>query len=157
MRASPLALTQRQTAAAQGRVQIEESRRERREQWRAEARSLWEQRRHDALFVLGIGLYWGEGRKCQSPPRLSLTNSDVHMLRVWLRWCQRFLPDVPLRYELQIHDTCVIEDAISFWKEQLGIEVTTVLVAVSSASKRRRNTLPNGTLTVRVGRGSAEW
>jgi len=86
-----------------------------------------------------------------------LTNSDVHLLQVWLRWCQRFLPGVPLYYELHIHDNCAVEAAKLFWKQQLSIEVQTILVAVSSASNRRRNTLSAGTLTVRVGRGSVEW
>jgi len=157
MHSSPLAHAHRQRAADRGRAQIEENRRQRRELWLAEACSLWKQWRHDPLFILGVGLYWGEGRKCQSPPRLSLTNSDVHLLQVWLRWCQRFLPGVPLYYELHIHDNCAVEAAKLFWKQQLSIEVQTILVAVSSASNRRRNTLSAGTLTVRVGRGSVEW
>jgi hypothetical protein len=136
---------------------IMENRQRRRAAWRAEARILWEQWRHDPLFILGVALYWGEGTKCSTAPRLALTNTDVAMLRVWLRWCGRFMPGVPLDYSLVIHDTADVARARRFWKEALGVDVQVVSVAVSSASKRKRNSLPNGTLKVRVGRGSVEW
>jgi hypothetical protein len=136
---------------------IMENRRHRREQWRAEAKALWEQWRTDPLFTLGVALYWGEGTKCSTAPRLALTNSDVDMLRVWLRWCCNFMPGVPLDYSLVIHDTADVAQARHFWKEALGVDVHVVTVAVSVASKRKRNSLPHGTLKVRVGRGSVEW
>ena len=79
------------------------------------------------------------------------------MLRVWLPWCARFMPGVSLYYALGIHDSCDVGAALQFWKDQLGIDVHIVSVAVSSASKRKRSTLPNGTLQVRVARGSLEW
>jgi hypothetical protein len=140
-----------------GVLKIMENRKNRREQWRVEARALWELWRGDPFFILGVALYWGEGKKCATAPRLELTNSDVNMLRVWLRWCRRFLRDVPLYYALGLHDSCDVGAALQFWKNQLGVDVNIVSVAVSSASKRKRNTLPNGTLQVRVGRGSVEW
>ena len=118
---------------------------------------MWKQWREDPLFILGVALYWGEGRKCTTPPRLELTNSDVNMLRVWLRWCRRFIPDCSLAYSLGIHDNSDIGGALQFWKVHLGIDVHVVSFAVSSASKRKRRTLPNGTLQVRVARGSLEW
>jgi hypothetical protein len=79
-------------------------RRQRREQWAAEAVPLWEQWRQDPLFLFGVALYWGEGatvsRDRQCPSRqLSQSNSDPALLRVWLRWCGRFLPGVPLHCE----------------------------------------------------------
>jgi hypothetical protein len=133
--------------------------RRRREQWAAEAIHLWEQWRHDPLFLLGVGLYWGEGNKVQKPSgsKMGLSNSDPGLLRVWLRWCRRWLPNVPLRYDLSIHEGCDVEAARHFWKRELGVAVNSVSVAVSRASKHKRNTLPNGTLQVRVGRGSVEW
>jgi hypothetical protein len=157
MNFSQLGLEQCRKNAARGRAKIMENRQKRRERWRAEARVLWEQWRCDSFFLLGIGLYWGEGRKTLRMPVLSLSNSDVKLLRVWLRWCQRFLPDVPLYCFLGIHDSCDVEAARDFWRSELGIEVKAVCVAVSSASKRKRNTLPHGTLTIRVGRGGVEW
>jgi hypothetical protein len=133
--------------------------RQRREKWRAEAVLVWEQLRHDPFFLLGIGLYWGEGGKVRwgSSARLALSNSDPGLLRVWVGWCRRYLPDVPVYSELTVHDTCNVEGARQFWERVLNIPVTSVTIAVSVASKRKRNSLPNGTLKVRVGRGSVEW
>jgi hypothetical protein len=87
MPSSDLVLAQRRQAASRGRAQIEANRKRRRERWQAEAKALWEQWHCDPFFILGVALYWGEGTKSAKPccSRLALTNSDVNMLRVWLR------------------------------------------------------------------------
>jgi hypothetical protein len=157
MPSSELALAQRRQSVHLARAQVEENRRRRRQCWQAEARLFWEQWRSDPLFLLGIGLYWGEGRKTPRDPSLRISNSDKRLLRVWLAWCQRFMPGVPLRYELNLHANCDASAARRYWEEHLGIKITYTWVAVSMASKRKRNTLPNGTLNIRVGRGSLEW
>ena len=139
------------------RSKLEEIRQKRKEDWHDEARLLWEKWRTDPLFLLGIGLYWGEGSKSSKCPSLRLSNSDVTLQRIWLDWCRRFLPGVPLASALNLHPNCDPEAARRFWEEQLDIKIGYVWVSVSSASKRSRNTLPNGTLNIRVGRGSLEW
>jgi hypothetical protein len=157
MPSSPLALAQRQAAASRGRARIMENRRRRNERWRIEALSLWEKWRHDPLFMLGIGLHWGEGEKTSAGKRLALSNADVNLLHTWLAWCDRFVPGVRLNYWLCIHDTCDLEAARSFWRRELNVELTWVSLAVSRSSKRRRRTLPHGTVKVSLGRGSLEW
>jgi hypothetical protein len=64
---------------------------------------------------------------------------------------------VPLRCDLGIHEDSDIAAAKRFWKQELGVEVASVTVAVSRASKRMRHTLPHGTLRVVARRGSVEW
>ena len=157
MLCSERALTTRRQNVRYARAQVEENRRKRRQRWQAEARLLWEQWRNDPLFLLGIGLYWGEGHKSPRSSHLRLSNSDIHLLRVWVAWCQRFMPGVPLYNGLHIHNNCDADAARRFWEEQLPIKIGYVWSAVSTASKARRNTLPNGTLNIRVGRGSLEW
>ncbi len=156
MRSSPL-LAQRREAAARGRAKVVANREQRGLRWQIEARAFWEQWHDDPLFILGVALYWGEGRKSGTTYRLEISNSDADLLRVWLRWCRRFMPGAPLSHALSIHDGSDVAAALRFWKDQLGIDVNFVSVAVSSASKRKRNTLPNGTVQVRVARGSLEW
>jgi hypothetical protein len=107
--------------------------------------------------MLGVGPYWGEGEKTPSSKRLALSNADVNLLRTWLRWCDRFLPTVRLNCWLCIHDNCDLEAACAFWRRELNVEIPWVSVVVSSASKRRRRSLPHGTLKISVGRGSLEW
>ncbi len=157
MQSNLLLLAQRREAAARGRAKIVENRKRRRQRWQTEARAFWRQWREDPLFILGVALYWGEGRKSGTTYRLEISNSDVNLLQVWLRWCRRFMPGVALSCALSIHDGSDVAAALQFWKERLGIDVRFVSVAVSSASKRKRSTLPNGTLQVRVARGSLEW
>ena len=157
MRSSSLALAQRQAAASLGRAQIMANRDQRQQRWRAEALSLWEQWRHDPLFILGVGLYWGEGEKTSCNKRLALSNADPKLLRTWLRWCSRFVPGVRLNFWLCIHDNADLEEARAFWRRELNVEITWTSVAVSRASKRRRRSLPQGTVKVSLGRGSLEW
>lgn len=157
MQNSELAAAARRQNIRYATAQVEENRRQRRLCWQAEAKLLWEQWHTDPLFLLGIGLYWGEGHKSARCPRLRLSNSDLRLLRVWLAWCQRFLLGVPLRYELNLHANCDANAARRYWEEYLGIKIIYTWVAVSAASKHKRNTLPNGTLNIRVGRGSLEW
>jgi hypothetical protein len=157
MSSSELALAQRRLSVQRARAQVEENCRQRRLCWQAEARLLWEQWRTDPIFLLGVGLYWGEGHKSSRCPRLRLCNADIHLLRVWLAWCQRFLPGVPLKYQLNLHANCDPAAARRFWEEHLNIKVTSIWTAISAASRRRRNTLPNGTLNIQDCRGSLEW
>jgi hypothetical protein len=149
----------RRANAKRGRDKIMANRKERRERWRAEALSLWKKWKHDPLFLLGVGLYWGEGEKTNSSGGkcLALSNADPNLLRVWLRWCARFVPQVSLNSCLSIHDNCDLEAARAYWREELNLEIKWVSMAVSRASKRKRRTLPYGTLKIRLGRGSLEW
>ncbi len=157
MQISEIARIARRENAYRGIAQIQENRRKRREHWKTEAKQLWEQWRTDPLFLLGIGLYWGEGEKSPRAARLRISNSDVNLLRVWVAWCQRFLPGVPLYNALNLHPNCDAEAARRFWEEQLQIKISCVWVCASTAGKQRRNTLPNGTLNIRVGKGCLEW
>ena len=158
MQSSDPAPAQKRTASLKGIAKIMANRKQRRERWRAKAVSLWRKWRRDPLFVLGVGLYWGEGEKgSRSRSCLALSNADVNLLRTWLRWCARFVPGVRLNFCLSIHDNCDLEAARAFWRRELNIEITWVAMAVSRASKRKRRTLPHGTLKVRLGRGSLEW
>jgi hypothetical protein len=157
MSSEDAARAQRQAAAKRGRDKIMANRKERRERWRAEAVSLWEKWKHAPLFMLGVGLYWGEGEKTSCSKRLALSNSDPKLLHTWLRWCARFLPGVRLNSCLSIHDNCDLEAARAFWRKELNLEIKWVAMAVSRASKRKRRTLPHGTLKISLGRGSLEW
>jgi hypothetical protein len=137
--------------------QIAANRARYKEQWRSEAREAWPRLRQDPAFMLGLGLYWGEGTKSARSPRLALTNSDPGLLRAWLAWCRHVMPDVPLDYSLIIHDDAAVAAAQAFWTRELGVNVRVISIAVSRASRRRGRQLPHGTLKVRAGRGGIEW
>ncbi len=58
------------------------------EKARIYAATLWKQHGDDPLFLLGIGLYWGEGSKTD---KLSFSNSDPAMVRFMMLWLQKYL------------------------------------------------------------------
>lgn len=133
--------------------------RQRRDRWKAEAEELWKAHASDPLFALGLGLYWGEGSKTSKS--LSLVNSDPGLLRVWLRWCTAFIPNVPLRFRIQAHADVLPVSAVRFWRRELGITshiAFSVNRPTSSKGKAAKvRPLRYGVLTVTARKGSSEW
>jgi hypothetical protein len=127
------------------------------EKYKGEAKELWEKFRTQPLFILGIGLYWGEGTKATKI--LKLSNSDPLLHDVWLRWCKTYIPHVNIRADLIIHDNSNPKLAIKYWKKRLGLCCSiSVSIAVSRASQhiKAKKKLPYGTLSISAGKGSAE-
>jgi hypothetical protein len=135
----------------------------RRSEWRREAEVSWMLHHCEPLFTLGIGLYWGEGgKRWGANPhgvRLEISNSDPGLIATWLKWCQAYIPDVPLHLRLFVHDGVDHQCAKAFWRQELDWQMDIpVYTAVSTASRRTLSSgrLPNGTAAVRAGRGAAE-
>lgn len=42
----------------------------------------------EPLFVLGLGIYLGEGRKCTT---VSLSNLDIDIIKIFIKWSKRYL------------------------------------------------------------------
>lgn len=123
----------------------------------AEADSMLVKFQNDPLFNMGIGLYWGEGSK--RTPELQISNSDPALVKVWLQWLKKFAPNHAYRSSLNIHDNADKEKAVEHWRK-VGIDGgLKVYVSVSKASKRKLEIgrLPNGTISISMGKGSREW
>ncbi len=121
--------------------------------WCTEANKLWAAWSNDPLFMLGIGIYWGEGTKGM----FSVSNSDPDLLRAWLRWCRKFVPKHTLRMSLQVHPGAEVEKAKDFWEEALGLQVNSVSTAPERPGRVVRKTIPNGVLQIAIGKGNTEW
>jgi len=89
--------------------------------WRAEAAEQWTKLQNDSFFLLGLGLYWGEGHKTSG--RLELSNSDPELLKVWAAWCGRFLTDCELTASVMIHSDTDSKQALLFWETTLRLSV----------------------------------
>lgn len=136
---------------------IRKLRSDRDEKHQCEAKILWEKFKNQPLFILGIGLYWGEGTKADRV--LELSNSDPLVHDVWLRWCRTYIPHVQLRAHLSLHDNVDSNIAIKYWRERLKLNCKISLcIAISRSSKRIKayNKLLYGTLLIRARKGSAE-
>ena len=92
----------------------------------------------EALFYLGLGLYWGEGSKTESSS-LAVTNADPRMIRLMIRWfteCmqiekERFMPRIFI--SKMHHDRA--EVILDYWAQELNI---------SAAQFKRTVFLPRG-------------
>jgi hypothetical protein len=107
----------------------------------------------DAEYMLGIGLYWGEGNK-SGGCAVGLSNSDPGVIRSFLKWMHRFFRGEFERVSIQIHHHRPEADleVKGWWSEQLGIaqeDIRPSIFAVSRASKRLR-TLEFGTAHVTI-------
>lgn len=127
------------------------------QQWHIEAVDFFNAHKDETLFMLGIGLYWGEGGKAYKT--LVLTNSDPALIKVWVDWCKTYIPKVELRGGLALHKNLDCNIAKAYWQKLSSIEKIYIMIVKPVASKGRRakNILPNGTFRVVAGVGSAEW
>jgi transposase-like protein len=130
----------------------------RHEQWKQQAESEWKGLSSDPLFMIGLGIYWGEGGKSWTA---SFTNSDVGPHRLWQRWRRKFFPGVKVHWQVNIHNKERATPAVRFWRKKLAIpeaEKISPIIAVSSASRRKRpkRCLPCGTLKQSIGTGGTE-
>lgn len=127
-----------------------------------EASAAWPQLSQNPLFMLGVGIYMGEGDK--RTPCLRIANSDPGIIKVWLAWCDAFLPtDSEFVAGLLIHDNRSVPAAERYWRRVIGrrrtVRFVKTCVLISSSSKGRRDTnrCPFGTINVRLGKGSRFW
>lgn len=114
------------------------------------------------LFMLGIGLYIGEGSKTTGSIRV--TNSDPKIIRTFINWFRKIMNLQNTNFSIRIHaypDNSQ-EGLIIFWMKETGLPRSAFLKTWvdTRTDKKRKNLgkLPFGTahLTVnRVGKESA--
>lgn len=124
--------------------------------WNKEAVEFFNLHELDSLFMLGLGLYWGEGSKY--PNAFELTNSDLGVIKNWLKWLKMYLPDAGLRFTIFSHSDVSKEDAIEYWASQLEIDspIKCYLAAPKSSKGTRNGKLPYGTFRVATKKGATE-
>lgn len=99
-------------------VKQREAKRERMEIWKAQAILEFEERKNDPLFMLGLGIYWGEGSKSTGP---SMTGADVRILACWKAWLEKFAPHLGTYGGFRVHEGNDIEHARRHWA-RLGLD-----------------------------------
>ena len=125
--------------------------------WRQEASQLWTIYSKQPFFFMGLGLYWGEGAKTKA---LSISNSDPDLLRCWVAWCRKYLPE-GLRQIVRViaHADVDQQRARRFWSRVTGYPVAAHVTRINTRKKDRSPTriAIHGTARVLVGVGAAEW
>jgi len=76
------------------------------------------------LFMLGIGLYLGEGSKAIEEIRI--TNSDPLIIKIALNWFKSFLGIKPHHFRITLHSYPDIDHktAIRFWSRKTKIPIS---------------------------------
>lgn len=113
----------------------------------------------EALFYIGLGLYWGEGSKTESSS-LAVTNSDPQVIRLMSRWfieCleigkERFMPRVFISDTHRDREEIILK----FWAKELDIPSTqfrkTVFLDKGKKIYENRDSY-YGVLALRVAKG----
>jgi hypothetical protein len=106
------------------------------------------------LRIIGAALYWAEGYNA-SRSYFFFANSNPDMIKVMMRFlhecCQ--VPPEKIKCRVNIHPHLDIVKAEEYWMGISGIPKTNFnkpLLAVSRASKQKRDTLPMGTFNIGI-------
>lgn len=124
--------------------------------WRQEADQLWFSYRTEPLFMLGLGLYWGEGSK--TTKSLRICNNDPKLIKIWLAWCAKYLPDVEHYGRVYVHEDVDELTARRYWSRVAQIPIDGKSVVLKCRKDRSATRISTrGTLHLRAGAGSTEW
>ena len=106
------------------------------------------------LFMLGIGIYIGEGSKMGDFVRIA--NSDPRIIKFVMKWMIRCFDLTTQNFKIRIHTYPDRNDSdvIKFWMEQLGLSkesfYSSSLDRRSNKKAKNKNTLPYGTAHLSV-------
>lgn len=124
-----------------------------------EARVQLKKYRAEALFIVGLALYWAEGSKQKEwsvSQGVAFSNMDVRTHQVVLSWIERYLglARSELTYELYLHTTSSASRARQYWSTQLLVPPGRIRLYLKRAERKtvRHNTADTyfGVLRIRV-------
>lgn len=117
------------------------------------------------MLLVGVCLYWGEGykkpknkngREVVNHP-IQLTNSDPALAKAFVRFLIEVMQARPsdIKLSLRLYDHINEQTALAFWLKATGLPRscylnTTRLISLSSKRKKPYNSLPFGTVEIRM-------
>ena len=107
------------------------------------------------VFMLGIGLYWGEGAK-RSGETVSLMNCDPKIINTTIKWLQNTCSLKSENFKLTVHayPDNNINKCIRYWSLETGIPKTQFCKSQidrrTDKKSKKKNMLPYGTLKIVV-------
>jgi hypothetical protein len=130
--------------------------RARRERYQREGRE--RARRGEWLHRTGCMLYWAEGSKSRNT--VVFANSDVHMMRLFVRFLRECFAVDPSRLTVRLNaytsNGLSIEEIQDYWLKALHLPRTSLRKHIvnhypTSTSGRKRNKLPHGVCCLKLG------
>ncbi len=121
----------------------------------ASAREISKRYSLEDLRNIGAALYWAEGYTA-SRNSIIFANTDPRMIQLMMLFFRRVcnVPESKFRGKVAIHPHLNTKKAEKFWSKVSKIPVRQFnkpLLAVSRASKGKRDTLPMGTFSILIG------
>lgn len=106
------------------------------------------------LFMLGLGLYWGEGSKT-ARGTIELSNTDPRIIQIYILFLTNIcgFPKNRLRAHVGVHSHIASNEAEKYWSRISGIPVSQFYktsMQKSRAGNGERDVLPYGTFSVSV-------
>jgi transcriptional regulator with XRE-family HTH domain len=113
------------------------------------------------LYILGLGLYWGEGLKSANE-EFGISNSDPAVIRTFIKWVESAFGiarrDLILRVSLNAVHAHRVSGVEQFWSHVTGVPLSqftkTSLITTSSRKVYPANQAHYGTLRVKVRRAT---
>lgn len=109
----------------------------------------------ETLKIAGSCLYWAEGYNA-SRNAIIFANTDPRMIKLIMRFFREAckIPEAKFRGKVAIHPHLHVRKAERYWSGVSSIpleQFNKPLLAVSRASKQKRDTLPFGTFSILIG------
>ncbi len=113
------------------------------------------------IYMLGLGLYWGEGYK-KGSQELGFTNSDPSMITIYIEWLRQIycIPKKNMILRISINDshTSRANEILKYWSNLTGVpfsQFTKTSFIKVGGKKVYLNTANHfGTLRIKVRRGT---
>jgi hypothetical protein len=114
------------------------------------------------IFMVGLGLYWGEGYK-QGSQELGFTNSNPLIIKFYLQWLEQIYKvtkkDLILRVSINSSHGYRVEKVQEFWSNLIHVPISqftkpSLIKTVSQKQYSNHNT-HYGTLRVKVRKGTS--
>jgi len=116
---------------------------------------------NNKLFLVGVSLYWAEGYKKGAYgskwKSVDFANSDSKMIIIMMAFFRKICKVKSEKIKIQIiaHKNVKVSRAINFWSNITNIPKEQFIKTYCSINKnnkrkRKRNTLPNGTIHIRI-------
>jgi len=105
----------------------------------------------DPLFILGLGLYLGEGDKV-SKNSFRISNSDPNLIRLFIKFLLQScsVPIEKIRLYLMIYEDTDPIEAIQYWKNHLGVSESNFGKPYFLQGRHKTKRLPYGTCIASV-------
>lgn len=107
------------------------------------------------LFLIGLGLYWGEGTKC-TMSSLSVSNTNPAIINFYIYWLSKCLgfPKHKMTAYLHLYNDMDIQKEISYWSKILNIPGSQFphpyIKKTSSKRINHKGTFGHGTCNLRA-------